>query len=520
MLKRLRRTGRRDARVARALRQVPFFAALGEEQLAAFGAAFSEQNSRAGAQLFSRGDTASNFYVLAAGEVSVTVPHDQLVASDGPDGGLGDGGCVDCGSGEAAPASAAAAGSTTAEIVLKTLTAPDHFGEQSLLSEAGSGAVVRTASVSAHTAVGLLVLSAASFAKLLEHHEPAVAAAARAVRDAMAHVASLRTAERLRSTLRAVKVLASLPEDKVELLGAAMTLRAVPAGDVIFAEGQAADGLYVVARGRVQARSAGRFLADLAAGSCFGEIALLSDVPRTATVRALAPCDLLFLDKGAFLAVLGTLPASVSDELRGVVEQRTANDLRNLCLPFFSGLDDGDYRSLARHARLRTVRCGEPVPGIRGPEKGNRGAEEEEEEEEGKAGTRVEDDDDEGSCFVVVHGTVVVEQLPAVPFAEGQDGGEDEDERAGVGSMYGGECADAAAAKSTGRATFDARQRDLSHAQPVGARRQPVTSQLSAGGYFGEQSLVAATLALLQQTDDHAGLCASDDVLVGRVIMA
>ena len=82
MFRRWLGTGRRDARVARALRQVPLFASLTDAQLAAFGAAFSERSARAGERLFSRGDAATDFYVLAAGEVSVTVPHDQLAAGD------------------------------------------------------------------------------------------------------------------------------------------------------------------------------------------------------------------------------------------------------------------------------------------------------------------------------------------------------------------------------------------------------------------------------------------------------
>ena len=46
----------------------------------------------------------------------------------------------------------------------------------------------------------------------------------------------------------------------------------------------------------------------LGVGECFGEIALVSDRPRTATVRALTPTNVLAVDRDAFQALFATLP--------------------------------------------------------------------------------------------------------------------------------------------------------------------------------------------------------------------
>jgi NADH:ubiquinone reductase (H+-translocating) len=91
-------------------------------------------------------------------------------------------------------------------------------------------------------------------------------------------------------------------------------------GQAVFQEGDRGDRLYVITDGEVEVLKrdgggAATPLRRLGVGECFGEIALVSDRPRTATVRAIVPTNVLAVDRDAFQALFATLPP-----LRGFVE--------------------------------------------------------------------------------------------------------------------------------------------------------------------------------------------------------
>jgi MFS family permease len=103
-----------------------------------------------------------------------------------------------------------------------------------------------------------------------------------------------------------------LPPISLEKLARSATRETVPAGTEIIAQGQVADSFYVVVEGTVEVSSGGHRLRTLDQGGFFGEIALLHDVRRTATVSAITDTDVLVIRRIDFLsAVLGN-PESTS----------------------------------------------------------------------------------------------------------------------------------------------------------------------------------------------------------------
>jgi len=99
--------------------------------------------------------------------------------------------------------------------------------------------------------------------------------------------------------------------DPILLSSLTMALRPVVfrPGDIVIQKGQIGRELYVISRGEVEVLADdGKVVATLSDGAYFGEIALLTSAPRTATVRASTDCDCFFLDKADFTRVLRDRP--------------------------------------------------------------------------------------------------------------------------------------------------------------------------------------------------------------------
>ena len=98
-----------------------------------------------------------------------------------------------------------------------------------------------------------------------------------------------------------VPMFAPLPLAAKEQLAKSLVRVSVPAGGEVIAEGDTGDRFYIVGGGRLQVTRDGRELRELAAGDSFGEIALLRDVPRTATVTASRDAELYALERADFI---------------------------------------------------------------------------------------------------------------------------------------------------------------------------------------------------------------------------
>lgn len=106
--------------------------------------------------------------------------------------------------------------------------------------------------------------------------------------------------------LRSLPLFAELPAPAIEGLAAALTPVEVPAGAVLIRQGEPGEAYYAIAAGELDVCQDGQLLRRCGRGDGVGEIALLRDVPRTATVTAHTPATVYQLNREPFLtAVLG-----------------------------------------------------------------------------------------------------------------------------------------------------------------------------------------------------------------------
>ncbi len=104
--------------------------------------------------------------------------------------------------------------------------------------------------------------------------------------------------------LQSLPLFAPLPPPTLEYLAGRLVRRRVPAGETIVTRGERGDRFFVIAEGTVEVASEEGGGRRLGAGEFFGEIALLRDVPRTATVVATTDVELLELPGDEFVAAV------------------------------------------------------------------------------------------------------------------------------------------------------------------------------------------------------------------------
>jgi MFS family permease len=125
------------------------------------------------------------------------------------------------------------------------------------------------------------------------------------------------------SLLRSLNIFAPLPAPVLESLARSLDPERVAAGTVVIREGEPGERFYAIANGEVEVSAGGRQLAIRRRSEGFGEIALLRESPRTATVTAVTDTLLYGLDKQPFLSAV-TGHSAAAEVAEDVVRERLA----------------------------------------------------------------------------------------------------------------------------------------------------------------------------------------------------
>jgi MFS family permease len=123
--------------------------------------------------------------------------------------------------------------------------------------------------------------------------------------------------------LRSMPLFKPLPASTIDQLASSLIPVRADAGTDVIHEGDHGDRFYVIESGEVDVSAGGQHVGTLGPGDHFGEIALLRDVPRTATVTAKGEVSLYALERDEFLSAVTGHPAS-AEAADAVVASRLA----------------------------------------------------------------------------------------------------------------------------------------------------------------------------------------------------
>ena len=128
------------------------------------------------------------------------------------------------------------------------------------------------------------------------------------------------------AVLKAVPLFTTISEEQLRMLTTMVTRRSASRNTTIMSSGDATDSLYIVLSGRLKVMmsdSEGKevILAILGPGEFFGEMGLIDDEPRSASVVTIEPCELLSIAKRDFKRVLTENGEMAMSVMRGLVRR-------------------------------------------------------------------------------------------------------------------------------------------------------------------------------------------------------
>jgi CRP-like cAMP-binding protein len=172
--------------------------------------------------------------------------------------------------------------------------------------------------------------------------------------------------------LPAIPLFSSLEPEGLLAVIERLTMRTAEPGEVLMREGDPGAHMVVVVQGTVavlrgEAAGGGQKIAQMRDGAFFGEMALLSHGPRSATVQAETPCVLLELTRADLDEITATHPA-VREVVERFYRERLLDNLLR-CSPLFQPLSAEARRSLVERFQVSSLGAGVEVvtEGARAP---------------------------------------------------------------------------------------------------------------------------------------------------------
>jgi putative peptide zinc metalloprotease protein len=228
---------------------------LSEEEAAVLSARLKEEKKHAGQTIIKQGEQGDKFYIIKSGRVQISATDGQGRKTD-----------------------------------LATLSKGDYFGEIALVKK-----VPRTATAVALSECSLLILEKGDFELMMSQRINIAEKVDRLIEN--------------RGFLARLPLFSEFAPAQIAMAASRLLPERYQAGQNVVTQGQMGDSFYIIKEGSlevtVEKEGQRRRVAELGPGEYFGEIALLLDVPRTASVTALSDCLVLRLRQEDFRNLLG-----------------------------------------------------------------------------------------------------------------------------------------------------------------------------------------------------------------------
>jgi CRP-like cAMP-binding protein len=274
---------------AERLTSMPLFAGLPEEALWAVAGRLLLQHVPSGQYVFSQGAAGDALYLVDSGNIEIV------------------------------------SGSGLTQTVLARLGPDEFFGEMALLTGKPRSSSARA---TAHT--NLWVLYRSDFDDLVNRYPSVSLALSKALSERLATMDRRFT----ETHLRGLKLLAGLSAQQLEDVSSRLKAARFRQGEAVVREGEPGEEMYFLESGRVQiVRGHGAeatVLDELGAGDLFGEMALLTGSPRSATVIAVSEVNVWALSRADFDQLVGVYPHLALALSRLLSERLRATDARFL----------------------------------------------------------------------------------------------------------------------------------------------------------------------------------------------